>query len=1173
MLKKTIFLLVMIFATVLAGNVNKTVQLTAEQLTLRREGNYDVVYLRGAFFLPEPGKPLLPYLSLTLIIPPHARVTAVTAVPITTQEIPGQFTITPARVPVPISFSVPPSSVPPDPAIYNSHEPFPPRTLVFSTTGSAAGFKLVNVVFCPFEYRPASKKLFFHSRIQVKIKYEENATAQRILTPFQRDRMMRSLYPLVANPEDLNRFAPSGKETDQPSVEYLVITSPELSQNFTPYLQYKESRGLRTELRTTDWIERNYPGRDLPEKIRNLITDYFHSRGLIYVLLAGDNRQVPSRHIEVAVGNEQGSIPTDLYYGDLDYSWDSNHNNRFGEMEDSIDLYADVFVGRASVDNWQQVENFIAKVRTFETNPAPDYIKRSLLPSGWLWRSLNYHGKFVNDSIATITPAGWIDRKLENPPGALVVADSFDHGFLIFDPAGHGNESGVYDENGTAIYTSSLAGRQQNDRRFSLITSLACHPGNFEAEDCLAEVALNCQNGGAIGVMMNSRYGWGTPPVMGPSEKLCVRFYDFLFNHNEYELGPVHNRSREEYSGAAIYDPLWRWCLTEFNLLGDPTIAIWTEPPANLNLTSPDTIHTGSQTLAVIVREGNNSAPGVKVTLWKDDVILATGVTSSKGVVNLDVHPLTAGELLVTAHRHNNLPVTKTVVVVPGEPEPILALRRWTTDDQGQPRENGILEPGETARLKIVLANLGSTPATGTSLTLRTLTQNLVILDSIAQPGTIPAGDSITIENLTISAPSSARPGSTAEMCAVVHCNQGEFTFWIAIELGYPGRTAAEIDTGTCALTVTARGTIGYDPELDRLGRGFRYPKTDTSRLNLASFCLGNSGNYLIDRFYTQNQTQLDRDWQLQESLRISIPLWNSDEFFFSSFNDRGHPLGQGLVVDQRALGFARPELAHSIVLVYDIWNTSAETISNLFAGILADFDVRPTDRLHDIASTLDLQNATLMRHVNSQYPCVGVKLLYPRDAAHLTCIDHGRYIYPDSGLTDEMKFRALTGTLGVPVSDRPYNWSIAVASGPFNLPGNNGRQRLAFAFIAADDSLSFVSSCSAIQDWYDNCVGLEEETKISPSNRTFNLSVTPNPTTDRTLISFSLPAPSAVRISIFDITGRKVATILDNQKAPAGIQKIRWEPRNLVPGVYFLHLQVANSPVVEKCLITVVRR
>ena len=1167
-MKRTGVLLFAIFAVLFAGTVNQTVDIKPDQVALRRSGNYDVVELTSGFFIPNPGKPLLPYTSLTLLIPADARVTAVSAQPVATEQLPGSFTIFPAPSPVPISAQTPAAFVAPDPEIYSSNNPFPNRTLFSHSTGSAAGFKLVNVIICPFEYHPATQKLFLHTRIEVVVFYEEHGSTPLTLTQSQRDRIRLSLRQLISNPTDLNRFAPPLKEIDQPAVDYLIITSAELSSSFTPYIQYKTSRGLKTELRTVEWVANNYPGRDLPEKIRNLIIDYFHSRGLSYVLLAGDNLQVPTRRIEVSVGNEQGSIPTDLYYGDLDYSWDSNHNNRFGEMADSVDLYADVFVGRASVDSRQQVENFIAKVQAFENNPAPDYIMKSLLPSGWLWRSLNYHGKFVNDSIAEITPPDWTDRKMENPPSALVVADSFDRGFLIFNPAGHGNESGVYDEDGTAIYTNSVASRQQNDRRFSIITSLACNPGNFEAEDCLAEVALNCQAGGAIAVMMNSRYGWGTPPVMGPSEKLCVRFYDFLFNYAQYQIGPCHDRSREEYAGAAIYDPLWRWCMTEFNLLGDPTIDIWTAPPHNLVLITPDTIRTGPQTFTATVHEGGNPAAGATVTVSKDSVLLATGTTNSRGIVSLPIHPTTTGQILITTWRHNNLPNSKTVFVEPGDPEPYIVYHRYELDDHGQPYENGVLEPGETAFLKIVLKNIGSAAATNTHLTLRTLNPNISILDSIASIGTIPAGDSIRADNLTVAAEPSTLPGSSADMVVLIRSDQGEFELWFTIELGYPGRTAAEIDTGICGLTVTARGTFGYDPELNRKGRGFRYPESDTSRLNIASFALGNSSDYLVDRFYNQTRGGLDQDWHLQDSLRLLLPIWGGAEVLFSSFNDQGHPNRRGIVVDQRALGFSQPELNRSIALVFDIWNTSGDTLHNLYAGILADFDVRATDRLHDVAFTLPEQNAALMYNVSSPFPCVGIKLLYPRTPANLTCIDHSRYVYPDSGLTDGMKFRALTGNLGVQSSDRPYNWSLGVATGPFNIPGLNGRQKVAFAFIAGDDSLNFLSSCAAIQNWFDTSVGFEEGTKSLILPFSLSLSLQPNLITSHASISYSLPRSTPVNISILDITGRKVATLFNHKNHPAGTYRIRWQPRKLVPGVYFLKLQTVDSSITQRCLI-----
>jgi len=1161
-LKRVLVIGLILATAVIAGSIKRSVDLKIDRLSFFSFRGYDCIELSEAFLSPEPGKPSLPYITVTLVIPFDARLTGVVVEPMLTEQVKGRFNILPAQVPMPISQKERPPFVQPDPEIYSSERPFPDENLIHYSIGSAAGFKLVNLIICPFTYYPATGRLFFHSRSNITVHYETDARLPDNLYPAQRERMLLSLKNLVLNPEQLPIFSPPAKKTDQPQIEYLIITSPELVSFFNPYLEYKKSRGLKTELRTTDWIERNYPGRDLQERIRNLITDYFHNRGLVYVLLAGDNRQVPSRQIRVDVGNEQGLIPTDLYYGDLDFSWDSNHNNFFGEMDDSVDLYADVFVGRASVDNQAQVENFVAKVQTYENSPEGDYIKRSLLPSGWLWRSIGYHGRFVNDSIANLTPTEWTDRKLENPPNARVVADSFDHGFAIFDPAGHGNEAGVYDEDGTPIYTSSYASRQQNRNRFSIITSLACNPGNFEAEDCLAEIALNCHNGGAIGVMMNSRYGWGTPPSMGPSEKLCVRFYDYLFNLSESQLGPCHNRSREEYAGAAIYSSLWRWCFTEFNLLGDPTIDIWTDVPDSLNITAPDTILTGSQTLTVTVTENSSPAEGVLITAYKGSEVLTSAVTTNSGQVNLNIHPLTIGELTLTAREHNNLPAVKLLPVVQGNPEPILVCTRQVVDDSNQANPNQILEPGETAHLNLTIKNIGLASATNTTVILHTLSPDIAIIDSVANLGQIAAQESALTENLTVKALHSAGPGSNPEFFLVIRCDQNEWELWFTITLGYPGRIWADIDTGTCALSVTARGTIGYDPVENRQGRGFRYPKSDTSGLNIASFVIGNSHQYIVDRFYSQEG--FDQDWQLQDSIRTRLPLYNAAQLLQSSFNDRGHPQPKNIIVDQRSLGLNQTGIDNVVVLLYDILNTGTNSLDNLFGGILADFDVVPTDRLHDLARTIPEVNTAFMRNVNLSNRYFGVKLLYPHAQANLTCIDHSLYVYPDSGMSDDMKYRALTGTLGVQNSNRPFNWSIGVSNGPFNLTPN-GRQRLAFAFIAAPDSQSYLNSCEAVQDWFDINVGVEEYRDVfRPESAA--LLILPNCFTGKTTISYQLPAPLRVRITACDITGRTVATLLDENQ-PAGVHSLVWKPKQLAQGIYFIKLGTSAFAVTQRAL------
>jgi len=51
------------------------------------------------------------------------------------------------------------------------------------------------------------------------------------------------------------------------------------------------------------------------------------------------------------------SIAADLYYSDLDGNWDADGDSIYGERTDNVNLYADVFVGRAPVDITAEVNN------------------------------------------------------------------------------------------------------------------------------------------------------------------------------------------------------------------------------------------------------------------------------------------------------------------------------------------------------------------------------------------------------------------------------------------------------------------------------------------------------------------------------------------------------------------------------------------------------------------------------------------------------------------------------------------------------------------------------------------------------------------------------------------------------------------------------------------------
>jgi len=73
-----------------------------------------------------------------------------------------------------------------------------------------------------------------------------------------------------------------------------------------------------------------------------------------------------------------------------------------------------------------------------------------------------------------------------------------------------------------------------------------------------------------------------------------------------------------------------------------------------------------------------------------------------------------------------------------------------------------------------------------------------------------------------------------------------------------------------------------------------------------------------------------------------------------------------------------------------------------------------------------------------------------------------------------------------------------------------------------------------------------------------------PNPFNPVTNISFALPTESAVRIQIYDITGRRVALVMD-QTLNAGYHQIVWDASRLASGVYIVQMHAASYRATAK--------
>ena len=81
-----------------------------------------------------------------------------------------------------------------------------------------------------------------------------------------------------------------------------------------------------------------------------------------------------------------------------------------------------------------------------------------------------------------------------------------------------------------------------------------------------------------------------------------------------------------------------------------------------------------------------------------------------------------------------------------------------------------------------------------------------------------------------------------------------------------------------------------------------------------------------------------------------------------------------------------------------------------------------------------------------------------------------------------------------------------------------------------------------------------------------------PNPAAGSVEIRFSLAAPGIAGLAVYDVSGRRVNTLLSGL-APAGPQRLRWEATDergspVPAGVYFLRLVAAGRTLVRNVVV-----
>lgn len=685
-----------------------------------------------------PGEPQLPIKCLHFIIPENKKIKNIKVGTTKFKTLSGKYNIFPSQPPQIISISKINKFIEPNKNIYNSFSHYPGKLVEFVGEGTMRGNKVGEILIYPLQWTPKSGELKLYEEIELCIELEDTKSTPKYSFAPMFNEIIKSF---VINPEDMPIHNASAKNSI--IYEYLIVTSDSLKSAFMVFADWKAIRGTPTVIRTTEWINTNCSGRDLAEKIRNFIKLSALDSGLIWVLLGGDVDIVPSRISYAMTSNanirtDEDSIHADLYYSDLEGTWDENENGVFGELQDNIDLYPDVFVGRAPVNNVSEATIFVNKTIQYEQNPPSGYLTNALFFAEILWTLPYTDAGISKDIIGNLFPLNFNIEKLYESQGnenASYVINAINNGKALLNHDGHGSISlmGV----GPNYLYSRDVDTLTNGNAQGILYSIGCWVGAFDF-DCIAEHWVRNPNGGGVAVIANSRYGWGAQgnPGYGYSDIIDEDFYFNLFAKNITPIGQTLAKTKLDYIPFSRSKNVYRWHQYQLNLLGDPQLDIWTNTPSTLDIACPDSLPVGQNNINITILSNGIPIQNVLVCCYKDSEVYEYQHTNELGNASFIISPSSEGNLLLTASCHNFYQHQNTIKIFDTGAHPGYYEHSFV-DSSG----NNEINPGEKIDLTIYLKNFGNQTATGVNATLRSQDSCIIITDSIGNFGDMPPGD------------------------------------------------------------------------------------------------------------------------------------------------------------------------------------------------------------------------------------------------------------------------------------------------------------------------------------------------------------------------------------------------------------------------------------------------
>lgn len=381
-------------------------------------------------------------------------------------------------------------------------------------------------------------------------------------------------------------------------------------------------------------------------------------------------------------------------------------------------------------------------------------------------------------------------------------------------------------------------------------------------------------------------------------------------------------------------------------------------------------------------------------------------------------------------------------------------------------------------------------------------------------------------------------------------------TFTIRFRQGYAIHTLNNIK-----MCLTSDGNVGKKAQ--SYGTGMQIGNEISNNIYEGGLMIGISNTKVSDvvRKGQAPANASDTDFVALQNYSIITPGVHSGQDGSGKFNDNGAGTNKiGVEVEAYSYEFNSPADADYVLVQYKIKNTNSTPLANVYAGLFTWMSPQGYFSAGNISRLSTANKLAYTYHVgDTANRYLGVGLMTNQT------MNFKIYALADviTGFTTQEKWDGLSNGV-VNDSLGPGGNPFVLSAGPFNLAPNQV-ETIGFAILAGTSAADLITKNNQARLKYGT-VGVQNISAEIP--RVFSLSQNyPNPFNPTTNIQFGVPKNSFVSIKVYDLLGREVATLLNEQKQ-AGTYLVDFNAASLSSGVYFYRMQAGQFADIKRMVV-----